>query len=108
LLDLFGEGVRYVRRDPWADGNYLELLDVAGFMGPFAWIHSPLEWDGVVPTATIASDVPDDVAMAARETPLWQLPRGGWEAYTGPTVDQRRFGTYIDPRGRVWLEKPET
>lgn len=79
LTELFGRGVRLVRRDPWSDGSYLELQESGGFMTPFGLVHSPLEWDGV----------PAAVALAAQAVPLWRTPRGGWEPYTGPTVEQR-------------------
>jgi hypothetical protein len=96
LAQLWVAGVRLVRRDPWADGNYLELLDVGGFMAPYGLEHGPLEWAGT----------PPDVAMAPTRIPLWGLPRGGWEAYTGPTVDERRMTIETDAQGRRWLLKP--
>src|SRR4051812_45506858 len=52
ITELWQQGVRLVRRDPWSDGSYLELRDVGGFMTPFGLVHSPLEW----------GDAPDDDA----------------------------------------------
>jgi hypothetical protein len=87
LSDLFKRGVRLVRRDPWGPSNYLELQEIGGFMTPFGLVHSPLEWDGV----------PTEVAIGPQSVPLWRTPRGGWEAYTGPTVGERG-GARKEPR----------
>jgi hypothetical protein len=96
LSELFQAGVRLVRRDPWADGNYLELVAVGGFFAPLGRLHSPLEWNGT----------PADLRMADQQIPLWLTPKGGWEAYTGPTVDERRMTIDTDAQGRRWLVKP--
>lgn len=95
LSDLWARGVRLVRRDPWADGNYLELLDAGGFMTAWALVHSPLEWAGV----------PEHVGLSARRVPLWMTPMGGWEAYTGPTVEQGDAGDA--PKGGRRVETTE-
>lgn len=78
INDLFRAGVRLVRRDPWADGNYLELLDIGGFLTPFGLVHSPLEWQGTA----------GSVRLGAQQVPLWMTPSGGWEPYLGVTVEE--------------------
>jgi hypothetical protein len=81
IRDLVDRGVTLVRRDPWAPFNYLEIETIAGFINPMGIIHSPMEWER-----------PDgrrwagDLYEKPARTPLWQLPRAGWEAYTGPTT----------------------
>lgn len=73
IRDLVDRGVTLVRRDPWGPFNYLEIEAIAGFINPFGTIHQG------------GSDRRDPAI-----TPLYQLPRAGWEPYTGPTVDTRQ------------------
>lgn len=76
--ELWRSGVRLIRRDPWSDGSYIELLPSgldSRYHTPFGKIHSPLEWAGV----------PDDIRLDPQDIPLWTMPEDEWEAYSGPT-----------------------
>lgn len=83
LADLFAAGVRLVRREPWAPGNYLELRGLPnGALLSHGWVHSPLEWSA-----------PGQPAAGSPQAVLLMLtPKGGWEAYDGPTVDNPPAG----------------
>lgn len=80
LYELFRRGVRNVRREPWPDGDYLELPDHGGFVPPFGLLQRPSARDGA----------PSDVGYGPGVVPTFGWPSGGWEPYTGPTVEHDR------------------
>lgn len=77
LDDLFKAGVRLVRRDPWAEGNYLELQEAGGFMKPWAALCA---W-------TVDLEGSPRYELFGRTINLWEVPRGGWEPYSGRSAE---------------------
>jgi hypothetical protein len=82
LSQLWQAGVTRVRREPWADGNWLELLRAGGMsphFGIIGLVHSPLEWERPDGSRWAGRDY-----LPAQQVVLFTLPLAGWEEYTGP------------------------
>jgi hypothetical protein len=71
IEEAFKQGMYRLRRDPWAQGEWLELIPVGGFLSPLGKLHSILNRD----------DVPENIRIAPQDVPLWQIPDDGWEQH---------------------------
>ena len=63
IREAFAQGHHRLRRPAWAQGEWLELVPVGGFLSPIGLIHSILE----------NPDLPPDVQRAPQEVPLWLI-----------------------------------
>jgi hypothetical protein len=73
IQEAFRAGIRKVRRDPWAKGEWLELIEAGRSPSPFAVMHSSLNTD----------QVPPEIRIGPQEVAVWTLPQDdGWEPLT--------------------------
>jgi hypothetical protein len=69
--EAFKQGIYRLRRDPWAQGEWLELIQFQNGYAPIGKIHSILNRE----------DVPAEIRIPPQDVPLWQVPQDGWEEH---------------------------
>jgi hypothetical protein len=74
LWEMWQAGVTSIRREPWAEGNYLDLVPLWGGYATFGMLHSGID----------AVDVPPHIRRGPIEVSLLGLPDDGWQPYDGP------------------------